>query len=111
MKAAFALVFPVVASVLAACSMSTEYLVRKNLLAAGFSPAEARCAVDGVSAHLSNDQLWALRGPVMDFVFEKREERMDIDQWLGWIAPQVAPEVHHVLAHYAAHCRATRPGA
>lgn len=106
MRVALTLAVPVLASLLA-CSMSTQYFVYENLLASGLSRSEARCAVDGVSAHLSDEQLWALRGPAMSLVFESRMEVRQVDQWLDWIAPQVTPEIHHVLDHYARHCRAT----
>jgi hypothetical protein len=86
--------------------MSTEYFVNKSLREAGFTRAEARCAVDGVSGQLTSDQLWELRSPLIGYVMlDDPPERMDVDQFLSWLRKQVSPEIHHVVAHYATHCR------
>jgi uncharacterized protein YqcC (DUF446 family) len=88
------------------CSMQTPYFVRQSLLQAGFSKAEAKCAVNGVTAHLTEEQMWSLRPPLTDYIMLDRPPgRMDAGQLLDWLKPQVAPETHQVLAHYATHCR------
>ncbi len=89
--------------------MSTEYFINQSLKQAGFSRAEARCAVDGVASQLSSDQLWALREPLVGYVMlDEPPARMNVDQLLAWLPSQVSPEIHHVISHYATHCRAGR---
>lgn len=94
------------AASLAGCSMSTQWFIQKSLRNAGFSRAEARCAVDGVMSRLNGDQRWSIRGPLVSYLMlDEPAERMDADRLLAWLEPQLKPEVHHVLAHYATACR------
>lgn len=94
------------AALLAGCSMSTQWFIQKSLRDAGFSRAEAGCAVDGIAGQLGRDQLWSLRGPLVGYVMlDDPATSMDIDQLLAWLRSKVSPEVHHVLSHYAARCR------
>ena len=94
------------ALLLAGCSMSTEYFINQSLRDAGFSRSESRCAVDGVAAHLTQDQLWSLRGPLVGYIMlDNPPEPLNVDDFLAWLGKQVSPEIHHVVAHYATHCR------
>lgn len=94
------------AASLSGCSMSTQWFIQKSLRDPGFSRAEARCAVDGVVGRLNGDQLWSIRAPLIGYVMlDEPPERMDADRLLAWLEPRIEPEVHRVLAHYAASCR------
>jgi len=93
---------------LSGCSMSTQWFVQKSLRDAGFSRAEARCAVDGVTGQLSPDQLSSLRLPLINYLMlHEPPGTMNADQLLEWLGGQVTPEVHQVLSRQAARCRAT----
>ena len=86
--------------------MTTGWFIRKSLLDAGFSKSEARCAVEGVAAHLTPDQLWSVRGPLVGYIIlDDPPTPMDIDQLLSWLRLRVSPDIHQVIAHYATHCR------
>jgi hypothetical protein len=96
-------------TLVAGCSMSTQWFIQKSLLDAGFSRNEARCAVDGVASQLSQDQLWSLRAPLIRYIMlDNPPMPMDIGRFLAWLSSQVTPEVHQMVTHYATRCRAER---
>jgi len=96
----------VAAAALSGCSMSAQWFIQKSLRDAGFSRAEARCAVEGVASRLNRDQLASVRSPLIGYVMlDEPAERMDVERLLDWLRPRIEPEVHRVLAHYAAACR------
>jgi len=53
--------------------------------------------------HLSGEQLYSIRNALL--VGERRPRFHDVGALLAFLQPRVSPEVHSVLAHYAAHCR------
>ena len=93
-------------AMLSSCWMSIEYFVQKSLRDAGYSRPEAGCVVEGVTGHVSRDQLWVLPAPLLRYVMlDDPATPMSADQLLEWLRSRVSPEVHHVVAHYAAQCR------
>lgn len=97
------------AASLSGCSMSAQWFIQKSLRDAGFSRAEARCAVEGVASRLDRDQLGSVRAPLIGYVMlDEPAERMDVDRLLAWLEPRLEPDVHRVLAHYARQCRQGR---
>jgi hypothetical protein len=94
------------AGMLSGCSMSTEYFIGKSLRDAGYSRPEAQCVVEGVAGQLSRDHLWAVRALLVRYVMlDEPAKPMSADHLLEWLRPEVSPQVHHVVAHYAARCR------
>ena len=91
------------AFLIAGCSMSTEWWIRHNLRRAGFGPGEARCATQGIMTHLSGEQLYSIRNALL--VGERTPRFAHVEALLGFLQARVSPEIHSVLAHYAALCR------
>lgn len=91
------------ALLLSGCSMSTEWWIRHNLRRAGFDRGETRCATEGIMAHLSGEQLYAIRNTLL--IGERPPRFANADALLAFVEPRVAPEVHSVVAHYLTHCR------
>jgi hypothetical protein len=95
----------VAAALLGGCSMSTEWHIRKTLHQAGFSRVQTRCAIEGIRAQLSRDQLWELRGPLLKYTRPSDPTLlMDEARLLERLRGEVSPEVHHVVTHHLTHC-------
>ena len=88
---------------LSGCSMTTQWWIRHALRHAGFDPAEARCATEGIMKHLSGEQLYSIRNALL--VGERPPRFADAEALLAFFEPRVTPEVFSVVAHYAAHCQ------
>lgn len=89
---------------LAGCSMSTLWWVQRGLRDAGFTKPEARCVARGVRGNLSDEQLWTVRRAVAGL--SPPSDGREVEGLLARVEPELALEVHHVLAHYVAQCRA-----
>jgi hypothetical protein len=89
---------------LAGCSMSTPWWIQRGLRDSGFTRAQARCVTRGVSDNLSGEQLWSLREAVIGL--PRPVDGVEVSALVARLQPTLAPEVHHVVAHYVGHCRA-----
>lgn len=90
------------------CSMGAEWWIRHRLRDAGFSRAEADCAVEGVAGRLTRAELSEVRSALL--VLGPMNMTGDIDALLAAIEPRLDREIHWVLAQHARACRAMPAG-